>query len=159
MARERVALTDKEEKILIQAQLMGLNTSSMVKIGNRLKALEREREQKSNVDVLVSNFTYKQKENSMGWEITDNEGKVWHFTNRHRSSRNRGWSNQIELTYDISVEKPGTRFQVRSATRQTLYISGDWGPAKFMPEKNKELYAMMRGIYHNRFSFAKVTNK
>ena len=157
MARERVALTDKEEKILIQAQLMGLTTSSMVKIGNRLKALEREREIKSDVDQLVSKFTYKQKENKTGWEVTDEEGRVWHFTNRLRSRRNSGWSNHVEVMYDIAVEKPGTRFQVRSATHQTIYMSEDWGPAKFMPEKNKELYAIMRGIHSNRFN--KVTQK
>lgn len=157
MARERAALTDKEEKILIQAQLMGLTTSSMVKIGNRLKALEREREQKAEIDSVVSKFTYVQKEGKLGWEITDEEGKVWHFTNRLRSHRNNGWTHRVEITYDIGLEKPGTRFQPRSVKHHTIYMSEDWGPAKFMPEKNKELYAMMRGIDNSRFT--KVTQK
>lgn len=152
MARERVALTDKEEKILIQAQLMGLTTSSMVKIGNRLKALERERELKADIDHVVSKFTYVQKEGKPGWEITDEEGRVWHFTNRLRSHRHGSWTSHVEITYDITVEKPGTRFQVRSETRQVLHMPDEWGPAKFMPEKSKELYAMMRGIYNNRFN-------
>jgi hypothetical protein len=50
MARGRAALTDKEERILIQAQLMGLSTASMVKIGNRLKALEQEREAMNHIN-------------------------------------------------------------------------------------------------------------
>lgn len=151
MARERVALTDKEEKILIQAQLMGLNTSSMVKIGNRLKALEREREQKANIDEVVSRFTYKQKSGKLGWEITTQEGYVWHFTNRKYSTRNAGWSYRKTIHYDIGLEKPGTRFHPKSKNHHELYIAEDWGPAKFMPEKSKELYAMMRGIEMSRF--------
>lgn len=151
MAKERAALTDKEEKILIQAQLMGLSTASMVKIGNRLKALEREREQKASIDEVVSRFTYKEKAGKLGWEITTDGGYVWHFTNRKIQRRNVGWSYRNTILYNIGLEKPGTRFQPRSKQHQELYISDDWGPAKFMPEKSKELYAMMRGIEMSRF--------
>jgi hypothetical protein len=156
MARERAKLTDKEEKILVQAQLMGLTTASMVKIGNRLKALEHEREVKAEIDTVTSQFSYKQKEGKLGWEITTSDGHVWHFTNRHYNSRNVGWNYKKTISYTICLEKPGTRFQPRVSKNHELYISDDWGPAKFMPEKSKELYAMMRGITNNRF---KLENK
>lgn len=156
MARERAKLTDKEEKILVQAQLMGLTTSSMVKIGNRLKALEHEREVKAEIDNVTSQYLYKEKEGKLGWEITTPDGHVWHFTNRHSKNRNVGWNYKKTITYNICLEKPGTRFQPRVSTNHELYISDDWGPAKFMPEKSKELYAMMRGITNSRF---KLENK
>lgn len=152
MAKERAKLTDKEEKILVQAQLMGLSTASMIKIGNRLKALELEREQRADIDTVVSKFTYKQKEDKLGWEITTENGYVWHFTKRHVDHRNAGWNYRKKITYNIAMEKPGTRFQPRYSSNHELYISEMWGPAKFMPEKNKELYAMMRGIEGHRFN-------
>ncbi len=152
MAKERAKLTEKEEKILVQAQLMGLTTASMVKIGNRLKALERERDQKAEIDDVVSRFTYKQKEGKLGWEITTKEGYVWHFTKRNVDSRHSGWNYRKKITYNIAMEKPGTRFHPRYSQHHELYISDDWGAAKFMPEKNKELYAMMRGIANQRFT-------
>lgn len=151
MARDRVALTDKEEKILVQAQLMGLSTGSMIKIGNRLKALELERERKAEINQVVSEYTYKEKADKKGWEVTEKDGKVWHFTNR-RKARSNSWRSVIELHFDITVEKPGTRFHLRVATAQRVHMSDDWGPAKLMPEKSKELYAILRGIAHQRFN-------
>lgn len=151
MARERVALTDKEEKILIQAQLMGLSTGSMIKIGNRLKALELERDRKAEINQVVSEYTYKEKADKKGWEVTEKDGKVWHFTNK-RKTRKGNWSSIPELYFDITVEKPGTRFHLRVSKAQRVYISDDWGPAKLMPENNKELYAILRGIFHQRFN-------
>lgn len=151
MARDRVKLTDKEEKILVQAQLMGLSTSSMIKIGNRLKALELERDRKVEIDQVVSEYTYKEKSDKQGWEVTEKDGKVWHFTNR-RKTKSSSWRSSVELYFDIAVEKPGTRFHLRVSKAQRVYISDDWGPAKLMPEKNKELYAILRGIMHQRFN-------
>lgn len=151
MARERVKLTDKEEKILVQAQLMGLSTSSMIKIGNRLKALEIERDRKAEISQVVSEYNYKEKADKKGWEVTEKDGKVWHFTNKHKT-RKGNWSSTQELYFDIAVEKPGTRFHLRVSKAQRVYISDDWGPAKLMPEKNKELYAILRGIMHQRFN-------
>ena len=149
MARERVKLTDKEEKILVQAQLMGLTTASMVKIGNRLKALERESEQRSEVADITKNYNYTRKSDGKGWEITTDDGYVWHFTGRS-VTRYGSWNSRSKIHYNLHIEKPGTRFH-RSGEKVDLFISDDWGPAKLMPEKNKELYAMMRGISHNRF--------
>lgn len=150
MARERVKLTDKQEKILVQAQLMGLTTADMVRIGNRLKAIERERQQKADIDEAVSRFSYEALDK--GWTVTDrNENLVYQFTNRKVDRRNNSWNYRAEIHFDILVEKPGTRYQPRKAKAQSIYISDDWGPAKLMPEKNRELYGIMRGIIHGRF--------
>ena len=151
MARERVKLTDKQEKILVQAQLMGLTTADMVRIGNRLKAIERERQQKAEIDEAVSRFTYEAMDK--GWKITDStDGLVYQFSNRKIDRRNSSWNYRAEIHFDILVEKPGTRYQPRAAKAQSIYISDDWGPAKLMPEKSRELYGIMRGVIHSRFN-------
>ena len=58
MPRGRKALTDKQERILVQCQLMGLTTADMVQISNRLRALDKEREFKSRVNEFASGFTW-----------------------------------------------------------------------------------------------------
>lgn len=147
MARERVKLTDKEEKILIQAQLMGLDTASMVKIGNRLKALEKEREYKAENDRLASTFTSWKKLDTDGWEIAHTDGRVFVFSNRHKEYRNNGWNHRAKIKFDIGVTKPGTRFEPRSKKAVWIDMNPEWwGPAKFMPEKSKELNGIMRMI-------------
>lgn len=152
MARERVKLTDKEEKILVQAQLMGLDTSSMVKIGNRLKALEKEREHKSANAELASKFTSWKKLDGKGWELTHTDGRVFVFSNRNKEYRNSGWNHRALIKFDIGVTKPGTKFHPRSKLGVILEMTSSWwGPAKLMPEQSKELFAIMRMISHGSF--------
>lgn len=143
MARERAKLTDKEEKILVQAQLMGLSTSSMVKIGNRLKALERERELKANVDAITSNYTLTAI--TGGWRIVDRSGLQYDFTNRMVSYGRSGWGNRKEIQWDVRINKPGTRYVERVGKRQVIHISDEY-PARLCPEKSKEVFGMMRTI-------------
>jgi hypothetical protein len=144
MARERVALTDKEEKILVQAQLMGLTTASMVKIGNRLKALENEREIKANIDAITSKYTLSAITN--GWRIVDAAGFQYDFTNRVVSYGNRiSWGSRKEIFWDVTVNKPGTRY-VERVIKRVLLRTGNEYPAKFCPEKSKEILGMMRTI-------------
>ena len=147
MARERVKLTDKEEKILIQAQLMGLDTASMVKIGNRLKALEKEREYKTSNAELAGKFTSWKKLDNDGWELEYKDGRVFVFSNRYKEYRHNGWNQRALIKFDIGVTKPGTKFHPRSKLAVTVPMHSEWwGPAKFMPEKSKELYGIMRII-------------
>ena len=54
MARERAKLSDKQERILVQCQLMGLTPSDMTQISNRLVALERERGFKADIAEAVA---------------------------------------------------------------------------------------------------------
>lgn len=144
MARERAKLTDKEEKILIQAQLMGLSTASMVKIGNRLKALENERDLKARIDSITSRYTLSAIEG--GWRIIDQNGVHYNFTNRVVSYGNRvSWGSRKEICWDVKINKPGTRYVERAGKRQIIH-TGDEYPAKFCPEKSKEVLGMMRTI-------------
>ena len=45
MTRVRAKLTDKQERILVQAQLMGLTPRDMTQISNRVVALQKEAEE------------------------------------------------------------------------------------------------------------------
>ena len=144
MARERVKLTDKEEKILIQAQLMGLDTASMVKIGNRLKALEKESDYKTENAELASKFTSWKKLDEKGWELECKDGRVFVFSNRNKEYRHNGWNQQSQIKFDIGVTKPGTAFKPRSKLAVTKPMRSEWwGPAKFMPDKSKQLCGML----------------
>lgn len=144
MARQRAALTDKEEKILIQAQLMGLTTDSMVKIGNRLKALEREREIKTQIDNIVSR--YELSAITGGWRIVDESGLHYNFSNRVVSYGNRvSWGSRKEIYWDVTINKPGTRY-VERVCKRVLIRTGDEYPARLCPEKSKEVLGMMRII-------------
>lgn len=144
MARERAKLTDKEEKILIQAQLMGLSTASMVKIGNRLRAIERESELRSEVENLASKFKLSKLDN--GWLFIDETGHHYKFTDRklHYNAR-MSWTANKEIRWDVEIDKPGTRYKLRSLKAVKIYISPDY-PAKLCPEKNKEVFAIMKMI-------------
>lgn len=147
MARQRVALTDKEEKILVQAQLMGLSTESMVKIGNRLKALEHDREMRQNVEAVTSRYTYSAI--PAGWCIKNAEGYEFNFTNRH-VKYSRDWSRSKDIYYDVGITKPGTRFHAKSDKNQKIYIDPNY-PARMCPENSKELHALMRAIARGSF--------
>lgn len=142
MARERVKLTEKQERILVQAQLMGLTTADMVRIGNRLRALEKEREAKADIDDVISGVIWTATID--GWVIHAPDGKVYTFTNRTQR-KGYNWDNSYRVEYDIKVEKPGTRFQPRTAKKNDVYVSIDY-PAKLLPGKNKELFCLMKRI-------------
>ena len=147
MARERVKLTDKEEKILIQAQLMGLTTASMVKIGNRLKAIEKESDYKNENAELAGKFTSWKKLDEKGWELEYKDGRVFVFSNRSKEYRHNGWNQRAHIKFDIGITKPGTRANPVSKLAVTVPMNTEWwGPAKFMPEKSKELCGIMRMI-------------
>lgn len=138
MARGRVALTDKEEKILLQAQLMGLSTSSMIKIGNRLRALEKEREDKALIDQTCQGFTWVKCET--GWVIVTPDNYHCEFTDEKRGKST--WYDRV-FTYKVKVYKPGTRFKPKFLKDCSVRISDDWR-AKLCPEGSKNLYGMIR---------------
>ena len=139
MARGRAPLTDKEEKILIQAQLMGLSTASMVKIGNRLRALEQEREAIANIENTVAGYTWEDL-TSGNWKITTPEG---HLVEATKTARGKSSWNHYGWNYNIKVSKPGTRFKERSYKEQSMYMEYDW-KKRLMPGNSKELYALIR---------------
>ena len=146
MARGRSKLTDKEEKILVQAQLMGLSTASMVRIGNRLRAIDKERIEKAAVDDYTSGFSWapmldEAKNNKqIGWAVTAPSGHIFEFTERC-------WAKptyyERRFSYTVTIRKPGTRFKMRVYSDVITSIHNDW-LARLCPEGSKELYAMIR---------------
>ena len=138
MARGRAALTDKEEKILIQAQLMGLSTASMVKIGNRLRALEKERDDIAEINNACQGYSWS--EIKGGWAVVTPDKYTVEFTNQ---TRGRDSWYQVNWNFDIKVYKPGTRFKPRTYKKKGINVSNDW-KARLCPANSKVLYALIR---------------
>ncbi len=139
MPRGRAALTDKEERILVQAQLMGLSTASMVKIGNRLKALEQEREEIARIDEACQGFTWTENQTADKLSVTTPDGMVIEAV---RGVRGKSHWNKFTWNYTIRVTKPGTRFKPRNYKNKELSCDYDW-KKRLMPAKSKELYSLI----------------
>jgi hypothetical protein len=144
MPRGRAALTDKEERILVQAQLMGLSTASMVKIGNRLKALEQERETIATINDTTQGYTWQDPVSLDKMKVTTPEGYTIEATKGKKGSSH--W-HRYTWKYDITVTKEGTRFKPREYKDQELHCDYDW-KKRLMPGKSKELYSLIRWVKH-----------
>lgn len=150
MPRGRKQLTDKQERILVQCQLMGMTTADLVTISNRLKALDREREFKSKVNEVSHGFTWTAK-SKRNFILTDIAGHVYEvkvFTDYTRES----WNRQCHEYAEVSVKIPGTRFKGRNISKHP--IRDDWNDDEIVsacPDGNKYLYRMMRDIKLGRF--------
>lgn len=149
MPRGRKPLTDKQERILVQCQLMGLTTADLVTISNRLKALDIEREFKARVAEASHGFTWTMKDRR-NFTLTDSAGHVYDVkvVSDYSSS---SWSQQCHDYASITVSKPGTRFKPRTVSSHPL--RNPWGDeiVSACPEGSKYLYRMMRDIKSGRF--------
>jgi hypothetical protein len=151
MPRGRKPLTDKQERILVQCQLMGMTTADLVTISNRLKALDAEREFKSRVAEITHGFFWTVKKPRREFTITDSAGHVYDVKVRSDYGR-RTWSQQCHDFAEVTMTKPGTRFKAKTVTDHGL--RDDWGDneiSSVCPEGNKYLYRMMRDIKNGRF--------
>jgi hypothetical protein len=144
MPRGRAALTEKEERILIQAQLMGLSTASMVKIGNRLKALEQEREAIDHINEMCQGYSWSENQNLEKLKVTTPDGLEVEAV---RGQKGRSHWGHYGWNYDITVTKPGTRFKTRTYKSKELQCDYDW-KKRLMPAKSKELYSLIRWTRH-----------
>lgn len=142
MPRGRAALTEKEERILIQAQLMGLSTASMVKIGNRLRALEQERDEIARIDGDIQGFKFSEVQNLEHLVVETQDGL--HIEAVRGKKGNSRW-NTFSWSYDIRVSKPGTRYKTRVFKNRELRCDYDW-KKRLMPAKSKELYSLIRWV-------------
>jgi hypothetical protein len=145
MPRGRAALTEKEERILIQAQLMGLSTASMVKIGNRLKALEQEREAMDHINEMCQGYIWDDVQNLEKLKVTTPDGFEVEAV---RGQKGRSHWGHYGWNYDITVTKPGTRFKARIYKSKELQCDYDW-KKRLMPAKSKELYSLIRWTRHS----------
>lgn len=142
MPRGRAALTEKEERILVQAQLMGLSTASMIKIGNRLRALEQEREELLRIEETIQGFKFNEIQNLERLEVTTVDGL--HVEAIRGKKGNSRWDH-FGWHYDIRVSKPGTRYKTRVFKGRELRCDYDW-KKRLMPAKSKELYSLIRWV-------------
>lgn len=147
MARGRAKLTEKEERIMIQAQLTGLTTANMIKIANRMKALEKEKEDMEEISKTISGFAWEElkddtlKNNKAGWSVTDKDGKNYQFV---FSKKDRSW-HTFTTYWNIKISKPGTRFKTREVKNATVYMQEDV-PNRLCPNNSRELYSIIRAI-------------
>ena len=151
MPRGRRPLTEKQERILVQCQLMGLTTADLVTISNRLKALDAEREFKARVDEATQGFTWTVKKPRREFTITDRLGHVYDVKVLSDYSRNT-WNQQCHNFATVTITKPGTRFKSRKIDSHPL--RDDWDVTEISavcPEGSKYLYRVLRDIKTGRF--------
>ena len=141
MARTRAPLTEKEERILLQSQLMGLGTDSMIKIANRLRAIEKERNERAVIDEDVAGNAWTK--TPKGWIVHSRDKYVFELT-KHKITR--GW-HSTTIYWNVSITKPGTRFVQRNLKDRPTHISHDT-IARLCPNNSKELLAVLRYINH-----------
>ena len=79
MPRSRAKLSDKQERILVQAQLMGLTARDMQQIGNRLIALQKEAEEKLQITQTIEGYLWNQDKDGR-WTIITSEGYHCRFS-------------------------------------------------------------------------------
>ena len=150
MARDRAKLTDKQERILVQCQLMGLTTRDMTQISNRLVALEREREWLRDIDESKADCEW-QRVGTTGWVITHRDGKIYTCTPYKKSNKQQSYWDRSIYAWDVKINKPGTRFKEKVLSDVTLYVDRNV-TARICPENSKELYGLLSAIKNKRIS-------
>ena len=142
MARQRAKLSEKQERILVQAQLMGSTAYDMQQIGNRLMALKKEAEEISNIADTTQNFSWDSSKAPDQFSVTTPDG---HLVEAVRGKRGNSRWDHFTWTFDIRVTKPGTRFKTRVFKGRELRCEYNW-KKRLMPGQSKELYALIRWV-------------
>lgn len=150
MPRGRKQLTEKQERILIQCQLMGLTTADMVQISNRLRALDTEREFKARVDEFSQGFTFSEK-SKREFTIVDSGGKIYDVKVKSDYNR-RSFTVSGNEYATVHISKPGTRFKPKTVSGH--HLTGHWEDTEIAgvcPGGNKFIFRMMRDIKKGKF--------
>jgi hypothetical protein len=150
MPRGRRPLTDKQERILVQCQLMGLTTADLVTISNRLKALDRENQFRARVNEVTDGFTWTVKD-KRNFVVVDGSGAVYDCS-CYTEYSGRDWTQHGIDYIKVTVRYPGTRKKSRTVSDHR--ISARWEEdeiASVCPEGNKYLYRILRDIKTGRF--------
>jgi hypothetical protein len=155
MARERAKLSEKQERILVQAQLMGLTARDMQQIGNRLVALHKEAEDRREIQEVCEGYTWEAvahpnpKIGGTGFLVRTPEG---YHIRAFRGDKMRSSWHGYGYEYDITVTKPGTRFKARLFKDKSLHCDYSWRK-KLMPGGSKDLYSLIRWAQSNKHNF------
>ena len=150
MPRGRRPLSEKQERVLVQCQLMGLTTSDLVTISNRLKALDVEREFKSRVSEVTEGFTWNIKD-KRNFTVTDRAGTVYECK-CYADYSSRDWTMRGRDFAKITITRPGTRQKPKIISDHR--IVNPWNDPEIVsvcPEGSKYLYRVMRDIKSGRF--------
>ena len=149
MARERAKLSEKQERILVQCQLMGLTPSDMTQISNRLVALEKERGFKADIAEAVADKTWTKTDK--GWRIVDSQGRVYECQKAKPGRRHQSYWDRQVFAWDVNISGRDKRFKEKTLSDITVHIdNGIIG--RICPENSKELYALLKGIKSGRIS-------
>lgn len=143
MTRGRVQLSDKQERILVQAQLMGLTPKDMQQISNRLIALKKESESKQEISEAIQGYTWI-KDTKSNWCITRSDGYVIKFV-KGKNLRHSYWERTRD--YSVTIDKPSTAFKTRRIQKNSVILKDH--PAKLCPENSKELYSLICFLNHH----------
>jgi len=138
MPRTRAKLSDKQERILVQAQLMGLTARDMQQIGNRLIALQKEAEEIKKIGETTQGYSWTKTDKGT-WNVQTPDGYLCEFSKGKRDGRRSYWERR--LSYQVKVSKPGTAFKTRSFSKD-IAVRNEW-IARLCPSNSKELYAMI----------------
>ena len=150
MPRGRKPLSEKQERVLVQCQLMGLTTSDLVTISNRLKALDVEREFKSRVSEVTEGFTWNIKD-KRNFTVTDHAGTVYECK-CYADYSSKDWTMRGRDFAKITITRPGTRQKPKIISDHR--IVNPWNDPEIVsvcPEGSKYLYRVMRDIKSGRF--------
>jgi hypothetical protein len=140
MPRARAKLSDKEERILVQAQLMGLSTTSMARISNRLKAIEKEQEEVARINDTISGFAWDPVTDDKALKVVTPKGYT--ITAAGINLASTRWYHYVYI-YQLTISKPGTRFKERTINKVELHCDKDWRK-RLLPSNSRELYALIR---------------
>jgi hypothetical protein len=146
MPRTRAKLTDKQERIIVQCQLMGLTTSDMIQISNRLRALEKEKEFKHKVDEIMQDISWEAKKKGEHYILKESKGKTYEFSiSKKRSS----WNSN---SWDVVITNPGTRMKPRILTDLSMYYDENDEIASVCPNKDRYIFRLASAIKLKRLT-------
>ena len=141
---KRKPLSDKEERVLAYAQLMGVEVSSMSRIANRMRAQALEQENARTVARVVDDYTWTVIHDRHRCEVYEivskSTGWQWHCqaTGRGASSWfNVGW--EFEVTWTAPDATVGTGMTPVPSQPRDLQL-------RLLPERDRALYGMIRWI-------------
>ena len=139
----RKPLTDKEERVLAYAQLMGVEVSSMSRIANRMRAQAQEQENARTVAAVVGDYE---------WTVVSSEHprQVYEISNKstgwrwHCQATGRGASSWLNSSWQFIVTwtaPDGTVGKSDPSPSQPRDLQ-----LRLLPERDRALYGMIRWI-------------
>jgi hypothetical protein len=146
----RKPLTDKEERVLAYAQLMGVEVSSMSRIANRMRAQAQEQENAQTVAAVVGDYDWtvvSSEHPRQVYEISSkNTGWRWHCRGTGRGSSS--WydaSWQFEVTWTAPNGTLGKEGPSPSQPRDLQL--------RLLPERDRALYGLIRWINNQDWDY------